>query len=82
LFGFLKAAVVLVPVGGEARIQLPGQQRIAEAFSPNDRVAEMVPEGQAILKMKGKSPGINPVVLTDDKGKSRIFLVVVPKPNK
>jgi hypothetical protein len=82
LAGIINATVVPVPVGGQVRIRLPAQQRIAEAFSPNDRVAEMVPEGQAVIKVTGKAPGFNPLVLTDDSRQAKLFLVVVPKANK
>jgi hypothetical protein len=80
LAGFLQAAVVVAPVGGEARVSMTAQQRIAEAFNANDRVAEMALESPAVLKVKGRSPGFDPLVLTDGNGKSQVFLVVVPKP--
>ena len=82
LTGILKAAVVPLPVGGEAELLLPAQQRFVEAFSANDRVAEMVTGAVDVVKVKGKSPGINPVVLTDGAGKSKLFLVFVPRPNR
>ena len=85
LAGFLQAAVVLAPVGDEVQVRMSGERRIREAFSPNDRVAQMVLPATGMapafsVSVKGRSPGVNPVVLTDDKGRSQVFLVVVPKP--
>ena len=85
LAGFLKAAAVVAPVGHEVEIQMSARQRIREAFSANDRVAQFVQPAMASFEsvhVKGQSPGLNPIVLTDFKGKPQFFLVVVPKLNK
>jgi hypothetical protein len=85
LFGFLNAAMVLAPVGEEVQIQMSAKQRIREAYSRNDRVALPVHPPMPSpfsVHVKGQSPGLNPLVLTDEKGKSQFFLVVVPKPNR
>jgi hypothetical protein len=85
LVGFLKAVAVVAPVGDEVQVRMATERPIAEALNVNDRVARMVlPETGMVsflsLSVKGVSPGIDPLVFTDDKGKSQLFLVVVPKP--
>jgi hypothetical protein len=77
----------VVPVGEEVQIRMSGERLLGEVFSANDRVARPVQGaagmiGFSSIALKGQSPGINPLVLTDDKGKSQLFLVVVPKPRR
>jgi hypothetical protein len=83
LTGFLKAAVVVAPVGDVTWIKMSSRQRISEAWNANDGAAEVIAKGLTVdIGVKGKTRGISPLVLTDVKGKSQIFLVVVPKPKK
>ena len=75
---FLKAAIVVAPVGKEVPIRLKSGMRPKEVWVANARVIDSVAE-LSVFRVIGKAPGFSPVVLTDDK-RSQFFLVVVPKP--
>jgi len=79
--GFLKAAVVIAPVGEAARLQMTPRQMIKEGWVANDSVIDLSADGSAYsVFVKGKAPGFSPLVLNHTHKRSQFFLVVVPKP--
>jgi hypothetical protein len=76
---FLSSVIVVVPVGQTVKLKLKSGEHHQEGWVANDRVIDYLAD-LSPLRVTGKAPGLSPVVLTDARKRSQLFLVVVPKP--